>query len=79
MATDQKTDSPVETVEKERGATDGRPADTLTITDNRTGQTYDVDLTDGTIRDLIAYLSHPTQVPLPRVSQGDREGTQTGR
>jgi citrate synthase len=52
MATDQKTDSPVETVEKERGATDGRPADTLTITDNRTGQTYDVDVTDGTIRGM---------------------------
>src|ERR671924_58991 len=52
MATDQKTDSPVETVEKERGKADGRPADTLTITDNRTGQTYDVDVTDGTIRGM---------------------------
>jgi citrate synthase len=48
---DQKTGNPgVETVEEKRGETDGRPGDTLTITDSRTGQTYEVPVTDGTIR-----------------------------
>jgi len=31
-------------------ATDGAPKDTLTVTDNRTGESYEVEVTDGTVR-----------------------------
>ncbi|HEX2435858.1 MAG TPA: citrate synthase [Solirubrobacterales bacterium] len=43
MATEQQTTKP--SVEG-----DGRPGDSLTITDNRTGETYEVPVTDGTVR-----------------------------
>ena len=51
MATEQKTENaPVETVEEKRTEGDGKPDDTLSITDNRTGERYDVEITDGTVR-----------------------------
>ncbi len=51
MATEQQTEnSPVETVEEKRTEGDGKPDDTLSITDNRTGERYDVEITDGTVR-----------------------------
>jgi citrate synthase len=43
MATKQQTTKP--SVEG-----DGRPGDSLTVTDNRTGETYEVPVTDGTVR-----------------------------
>jgi citrate synthase len=43
MATEQQTTKP--SVEG-----DGRPGDSLTITDNRSGETYEVPVTDGTVR-----------------------------
>jgi citrate synthase len=43
MATEQQTTKP--SVEG-----DGKPGDSLTITDNRTGETYEVPVTDGTVR-----------------------------
>jgi citrate synthase len=50
MATEQQTkNSPVETVEEQRTA-EGEGGDTLTITDNRTGESYEVEVTDGTVR-----------------------------
>jgi citrate synthase len=50
MATEQQTkNSPVETVEEQRTAED-EGGDTLTITDNRTGESYEVEVTDGTVR-----------------------------
>jgi citrate synthase len=52
MATEQQTKNPVETVEEKRRSADGQPGDSLTITDNRTGQTYELEVTDGTIRGL---------------------------
>src|SRR5918997_6178383 len=39
--------------QEQTGAGDGRvdePRDTLTVTDNRTGQTYEVPIEDGTVR-----------------------------
>jgi citrate synthase len=51
MATEQ-TKNPVETVEEKRAHGDGKPGDSLTITDNRTGQEYELEITDGTIRGL---------------------------
>jgi citrate synthase len=51
MATEQQTENaPVETVEEKRTEGDGKPDDTLSITDNRTGERYDVEITDGTVR-----------------------------
>ena len=51
MATEQQTENaPVETVEEKRAEGDGKPDDTLSITDNRTGERYDVEITDGTVR-----------------------------
>ncbi len=44
MATDQQTK------QEGDGAVAAAGTDTLTITDNRTGQTYDLEVTDGTIR-----------------------------
>jgi citrate synthase len=52
MATEQQAKNPVETVEEKRRSADGQPGDSLTITDNRTGQTYELEVTDGTIRGL---------------------------
>jgi citrate synthase len=50
VATEQQTQEA--TREKSDAAQDGAAggADTLTITDNRTGKTYDLEVTDGTIR-----------------------------
>ncbi|MGH2990953.1 MAG: citrate synthase [Solirubrobacterales bacterium] len=51
MASEQQTENPpVESVEEERGSADGKPGDSLTITDNRTGETYEVEVTDGTVK-----------------------------
>jgi citrate synthase len=51
MATEQQTENaPVETVEEKRAEGDGKPGETLSITDNRTGERYDVEITDGTVR-----------------------------
>jgi citrate synthase len=50
MATEETRKAPVETAERDRGAGDGRPGDSLTITDNRTGETYEVPVSDGTVR-----------------------------
>src|SRR5215207_2858202 len=49
MATEQTKNPPVETVEEQRTA-EGEGGDTLTITDNRTGDSYEVEVTDGTVR-----------------------------
>ena len=49
MATEQTKNPPVETVEEQRTA-EGEGGDTLTITDNRTGESYEVEVTDGTVR-----------------------------
>jgi citrate synthase len=50
MSTEQQTKNPpVETAEEERTA-EGEGGDTLTITDNRTGESYEVEVTDGTVR-----------------------------
>jgi citrate synthase len=50
MAPEQQTKNPpVEAVEEERTA-EGEGGDTLTITDNRTGDSYEVEVTDGTVR-----------------------------
>jgi citrate synthase len=45
MATRQET-------QESRQSTDGKPGDTLSITDNRTGESYEVEVTDGTIRTM---------------------------
>ncbi|HSJ17022.1 MAG TPA: citrate synthase [Solirubrobacterales bacterium] len=50
MATEQTGKPPVEAVERDRGAGDGRPGDSLTVTDNRTGETYEVPVSDGTVQ-----------------------------
>ncbi|MGH2994478.1 MAG: citrate synthase [Solirubrobacterales bacterium] len=51
MATEQQTNNPpAETVEQKQGSADGPPGDSLTITDNRTGETYEVEVTDGTVK-----------------------------
>jgi citrate synthase len=51
MATKQQTKNPpVETQEERKAAAAGKPSDTLTITDNRTGETYEVEVSDGTVR-----------------------------
>jgi citrate synthase len=50
MSTEQQTKNPpVETVEEQR-TTERQDGDTLTITDNRTGDSYEVEVTDGTVR-----------------------------
>jgi citrate synthase len=50
MATEPKTENPpVETAEEERAAERGGD-ESLTITDNRTGESYEVGLSDGTVR-----------------------------
>ena len=50
MATEQTKKPPVETAERDRGAGDGQPGESLTITDNRTGETYEIPISDGTVR-----------------------------
>jgi citrate synthase len=51
MATEQQTKNPpVETEEEKRAAAAGDSGETLTITDNRTGETYEVEVSDGTIK-----------------------------
>jgi citrate synthase len=51
VASEQQTkDPPVETAEEKAGTAAGQGGDTLTITDNRTGQAYEVEVTDGTVR-----------------------------
>src|SRR5918996_268362 len=50
MATEQTKNSPVETAERDRGTGDGQPGESLTITDNRTGETYEIPVSDGTVR-----------------------------
>ena len=50
MATDQTKNPPVETAERNRGTGDGQPGENLTVTDNRTGETYEIPITDGTVR-----------------------------
>jgi len=51
MAPRQQTKNPpVETAEEKTGAAAGERGETLTITDNRTGETYEVEVTDGTVR-----------------------------
>ena len=50
MATEQTKNSPVEAAERDRESGDGRPGDSLTITDNRTGETYEIPISEGTVR-----------------------------
>jgi len=50
MATEQTKNSPVEAAERDRESGDGRPDDSLTITDNRTGETYEIPISEGTVR-----------------------------
>jgi citrate synthase len=50
MATEQTKNPPVEAVEEKADAAADADRDHLTITDSRTGQTYEVPVTDGTIR-----------------------------
>jgi citrate synthase len=49
MATEQ-TKNRARSTEEERAGADGRPGDSLTITDNRTGEKYEIPITDGTVR-----------------------------
>ena len=49
MATEQTKNSPVEAAERDRESGDGRPGDSLTITDNRTGETYEIPISEGTV------------------------------
>jgi citrate synthase len=50
MATEQTKNPSVETVEEKADAADAADRDQLTITDSRTGETYEVPVSDGTIR-----------------------------
>jgi citrate synthase len=50
MATDQRTNNPVEAAEQTRDGEAAAAGDSLTITDNRTGETYEVGIDDGTVR-----------------------------
>jgi citrate synthase len=51
VASDQQTkDPPVETAEERAEAAPAERGETLTITDNRTGETYEVEVADGTVR-----------------------------
>jgi citrate synthase len=51
VASDQQTkDPPVETAEERAQAAPAERGETLTITDNRTGETYEVEVADGTVR-----------------------------
>jgi citrate synthase len=54
MATEQKTKQKSKQKTKQRAAGDGKvtSGDTLSITDNRTGSSYEVEITDGTIRTM---------------------------
>ena len=47
MATEQQTQ---EKIEQESSNGSGDSGDTLSVTDNRTGETYELEVTDGTIR-----------------------------
>src|ERR671925_1025790 len=49
MATKQETQSQPEVDASRDGASGG---DTLSVTDNRTGQNYEIEITDGTIRTM---------------------------
>ncbi|MGI9558001.1 MAG: citrate synthase [Solirubrobacterales bacterium] len=50
MATEQKTEQQASGADP--AANGGEPRDSLTITDNRTGREYEVEVTDGTVRAL---------------------------
>jgi citrate synthase len=50
MATEQQTKNPPVETEKKAGAAGGESGESLTITDSRTGETYEVEVTDGTVR-----------------------------
>jgi len=52
MATDQKAEEAGAKAATDGKAADGKGGDTLSITDNRTGQSYEVEITDGTIRTM---------------------------
>jgi citrate synthase len=52
MATRQKTETDTKTESDTSADGAGKDGDTLSITDNRTGQSYEVEITDGTIRTM---------------------------
>jgi citrate synthase len=51
MATEQKTKAKAETDGKGNGAK-AKGEDTLSVTDNRTGESYELEITDGTVRTM---------------------------
>ncbi len=68
MATKEKAEKPTADGQaKSDGKADGKPAaeGTLTITDSRTGETYEVEITDGTIRAMDL-----RQIKVPKTTSG---------